>query len=256
MICQSALLKGVSGIRHAYFTREGGVSGGIYAGLNGGLGSNDDPAKVEENRRRMAAALNVSASDFLTLYQVHSPDVVVVREPWDSTSRPKADAMVTDQAGLALGVTTADCGPVLFVDPQARVIGAAHAGWQGALRGVLEATLDAMETLGAARRRIAVALGPTLSQTNYEVGPEFVARFVSADAANSRYFAPATRQGHALFDLPAYIAARLKAAGVGSFDDVALCTYADPDRFYSYRRSVHRKEADYGRNIHAILLEE
>ncbi len=255
MIYQSALLKGVPGIRHAYFTREGGVSEGIYAGLNGGLGSGDDPAKVIENRRRMAEAIAVAPSDFLTLYQIHSPDVAIVHEPWDTHTRPKADAMVTDRPGLALGVTTADCGPVLFVDPTARVIGAAHAGWQGAFRGVLEATLDAMEKLGASRDRISAALGPMLSQRNYEVGPEFVARFTAADSENVRFFAPAAREGHAMFDLPAYIAARLKTAGVSSFDDLALCTYADPDRFYSYRRSVHRSEPDYGRNIHAIVLE-
>jgi polyphenol oxidase len=254
MIRESRLLAGIPRLQHAYFTRAGGVSEGIYAGLNGGLGSNDDPAHVAENRRRMASKLEISPSHLLTLYQVHSPTVVVASEPWDAAVRPKADAMVTATPGIALGVTTADCGPVLFADPEARVIGAAHAGWQGALTGVMEATLSEMEKLGASRTRIVAALGPTISGRNYEVGPEFVARFTADDPDNIRFFSPSTRAGHSMFDLPGFIGKRLKAAGVASFDDLALCTYADAENFYSYRRSVHRRENDYGRHVHAIVL--
>jgi len=250
----SLLLSGAPGIRHAFFTRHGGVSEGIYAGLNGGLGSDDLPASVAENRRRMADAIGVAPSHFLSLHQVHSPDVVVVTEPWGS-SRPKADAMVTKMPGLSLGVTAADCAPVLMVDPRAQVIGAAHAGWKGALIGVLESTVDAMERLGAHRGDVVVALGPMIRQRNYEVGIEFVQRFEQAEADNARFFASASRVGHAMFDLGGYVHARLTRAGVLMVDDLDLCTYADESSFYSYRRSVHRKEPDYGRHVHAIVLE-
>lgn len=255
MTLESLLLSSVPGIRHAFFTREGGVSSGIYAGLNGGLGSQDEPDKVQENRRRMAAALEVAPEKLLTLYQIHSPDVIVATEPWQASIRPKGDAMVTKVPGIALGVTTADCGPVLMVDPKARVIGAAHAGWKGALNGILESTIEAMEGEGASRGDIIVGLGPMLRQRNYEVGMEFVARFHEADADNERFFSSASRHGHAMFDLPGYIHARLHRAGVLMVDDIDLCTYADEDSFFSYRRSTHRKEADYGRHIHAIVLE-
>jgi YfiH family protein len=256
MTLESLLLSSVPGIRHAFFTRAGGVSSGIYAGLNGGLGSNDEPANVRENRRRMAAALHVAPEKLLTLHQIHSPDVVVANDPWPMTERPKGDAMVTKVPGIALGVTAADCGPVLMVDPKARVIGAAHAGWKGALLGVLDATVDAMERQGASRGDIVVGIGPMLHQRNYEVGMEFVARFEEADADNARFFASASRNGHAMFDLPGYIHARLSAAGVLMVDDIDLCTYADEDSFYSYRRATHRKEPDYGRHVHAIVLED
>ena len=255
MTLESLLLASVPGIRHAFFTRAGGVSAGIYAGLNGGIGSNDAPENVQENRRRMAAALDVPPEKLLTLYQVHSPDVVVATEPWQASTRPRGDAMVTKTPGIALGVTAADCGPVLMVDPKSRVIGAAHAGWKGALGGVLEATVDAMEGQGASRGDIVVGLGPMLRQRNYEVGMEFVARFEEADADNARFFSSASRNGHAMFDLPGYIHARLAAAGVLLVDDIDLCTYADEDSFFSYRRSTHRKEGDYGRHVHAIVLE-
>ena len=255
MTLESLLLSSVPGIRHAFFTRAGGVSSGIYSGLNGGLGSNDVQENVLENRRRMAAALEVPADKLLTLHQTHSPDVIVATEPWPTLVRPKGDAMVTKVPGIALGVTAADCGPVLMVDAKARVIGAAHAGWKGALAGVLESTIDAMEGEGASRDDVVVALGPMLRQRNYEVGMEFVARFEEADADNARFFASASRNGHAMFDLPGYIHARLAAAGVLMVDDIDLCTYADEDSFFSYRRSTHRKEADYGRHIHAIVLE-
>lgn len=255
MTLELLLLSSVPGIRHAFFTREGGVSSGIYAGLNGGLGSQDEPDKVQENCRRMAAALEVAPERLLTLYRIHSPDVVVATEPWQASIRPKGDAMVTKVPGIALGVTAADCGPVLMVDPKARVIGAAHAGWKGALAGVLKSTLDAMEGQGASRGDIIVGLGPMLRQRNYEVGMEFVARFEEADADNALFFSSASRHGHAMFDLPGYLHARLHRAGVLMVDDIDLCTYADEDSFFSYRRSTHRKEADYGRHIHAIVLE-
>lgn len=256
MTLESLLLSSVPGIRHAFFTRAGGVSSGIYAGLNGGLGSQDEPQMVHENRRRMAAALDVVPEKLLTLHQIHSPDVIVATEPWPNTARPKGDAMVTKIPGFALGVTAADCGPVLMVDPKARVIGAAHAGWKGALGGVVEATIDAMEGQGASRDNIIVGLGPMLRQRNYEVGMEFVTRFEEADADNARFFSSASRNGHAMFDLPGYIHARLSAAGVLMVDDIDLCTYADEDSFFSYRRATHRKEPDYGRHVHAIVLED
>ena len=251
---QATSLAALPGVRHAFFTRDGGVSDGVYTSLNGGPGSKDAPAKVVENRARMAAALGVPTDHLLTAYQIHSPEVVVIDAPWASDQRPRADAIVTRRPGIAIGVTTADCGPVLFADPQAGVIGAAHAGWRGAATGVLEATIGAMERCGAERGRIAAALGPMIRQPNYEVGPEFVARFEAADAANGRFFRPSPRPEHALFDLPGYIAARLAAAGISRIEDLGHCTYADGTRFFSYRRSTHRSEADYGRHINAIAL--
>jgi len=253
MMIHAETLK-LAGVRHAFFTREGGVSGGFYASLNGGVGSRDHAGLVAENRARMAAALAVEPHRFLTAYQVHSPDVVVAETPWSSQARPRADANVTRTAGLAIGVSTADCGPVLFADAGARVIGAAHAGWRGALSGVIEATVAAMERLGAARGRIRAALGPMIRQGNYEVGPDFIARFATEDKACADFFRPAAREGHALFDLPGYIAARLDRAGVHAIEDSGLCTYAEPERFFSFRRTTHRAEPDYGRHINAIAL--
>jgi len=250
----SALLSAIPGLRHAFFTRDGGVSNGIYAGLNAGIGSQDDPAKVAENRRRMAEQMGVAPARFLTLYQTHSPDAVIATGPWEGRSRPRADAIVTRTAGLAIGVTAADCGPILFVDPTARVIGAAHAGWKGALTGILESTIAAMEKLGAERSGTVAAIGPLIRQHSYEVGGEFVERFIAADAENALYFIASARQGHAMFDLAGFIRMRLENAGVLMIDDVGVDTYSDP-RFYSYRRSVHRNEPDYGRHVHAIVLE-
>ena len=252
---QAASLRALPRVRHAFFTREGGVSDGVYASLNGGPGSDDAPAKVAENRARMATALGVAPDHLLTAYQVHSPDVVTIERPWQPHERPRADAIVTAVPGLAIGVTTADCGPVLFADGTAGVIAAAHAGWRGAATGVLEATIAAMERCGAQRARVAVALGPTIRQPNYEVGPELVARFRAADPDNARFFAPSAREGHAMFDLAGYVAARLAAAGIARVEDLALCTYGDA-RFYSYRRATHRAEPDYGRHINAIALVE
>ena len=246
-------LTALSNIRHAFFTREGGVSDGIYGSLNGGLGSKDSPENVRENRSRMAAALGVAPTRFLTCYQIHSPNVAVAEAPWAREATPEADAIVTRTPGLAIGVLTADCGPVLFADGEAGVIGAAHSGWKGALGGVLEATVTAMEKLGAKRERIRAALGPLIRQDNYEVGPEFVVRYIAADPDNTRYFAPSAKQDHAMFDLPSYIAARLSRARV-AFEDLQLCTYADPQRFFSYRRTTHRAEPDYGRHVNAIVL--
>ena len=254
MTFTSPKLAALPGLRHAFFTRDGGVSEGIYAGLNGGLGSLDDPAHVAENRRRMAAEVGVDAAHFLTVHQVHSPDVALATAPWDTATRPRADAMVTRVEGLALGVTTADCGPVLFADPDARVIGAAHAGWKGALTGVLEATIDAMEKLGADRTRTQAAIGPLIRQPSYEVGAEFVERFVREDGENSLFFIPSANDGHAMFDLAGYIRMRLTRSGVGGIDDTGIDTYPD-EKLFSYRRSVHRGEPDYGRQIHAIVLE-
>lgn len=248
------LLAGIPGVRHGFFTRTGGVSGGIYHGLNTGTGSDDDPGSVAENRSRVAAWMGVTPDRLLSLHQIHSPDVVTASGPWPG-QRPKADAVVTDRPGLALGASAADCGPVLFCDARAGVIGAAHAGWKGASTGVLENTVAAMERLGARRERTIAVLGPSISAMNYEVGPEFVQRFVAAEPDNERYFIASPRDGHAMFDLNAYTVDRLRAAGVNA-EALGRCTYAEENLFFSYRRSTHRGEPDYGRLISAIVLEE
>jgi len=244
----------LTGIRHAFFTRAGGVSDGLYASLNGGVGSRDAADKVAENRARMAAALGVEPHRFLTAYQIHSPNVVVAEAAWTGETRPRADAIVTRMRSLAIGVTTADCGPILLADPQAGVIGAAHAGWRGALTGVVEATVEAMERLGARPGEIRAAIGPMIRQSNYEVGADLMSRFAAEDRASNRFFSAAQRDGHALFDLAGYVAERLARAGVGRIEDIGLCTYADPERFFSYRRTTHHAEADYGRHVNAIAL--
>jgi YfiH family protein len=246
-------LAALPGVRHAFFSREGGVSGGIYESLNGGQGSDDAGERVHENRTLMAAALGVAPERLITAYQIHSPDVVVAQEPWGRETRPQADAIVTRVPGLAIGISTADCGPVLLADATARVIGAAHAGWKGALTGIVEATIAAMERLGAERSRMVAAIGPMIRQASYEVGPDLVERFRAADSNNERFFAPSSRERHAMFDLAGYVAARLDRAGIDHVEDLALCTYADP-RFFSYRRATHRGEPDYGRHISAIAL--
>jgi YfiH family protein len=254
MTLGSPLLSAIPGLRHAFFSREGGVSEGIYASLNGGLGSQDDPANVMENRRRMAEQMGVPPENLLGVHQIHSPDVAVATGPWQSAARPRADAIVTRTEGVAIGVTAADCGPILFVDPKARVIGAAHAGWKGALTGVLESTVDAMEKLGADRSGMVAAIGPLIRQHSYEVGSEFIEQFLDADAENAMFFLSGERDGHAMFDLAGFIRMRLENAGVLMIDDLGVDTYSD-ERFYSYRRSVHRREPDYGRHLHAIALE-
>ena len=239
-------------LRHAFFTREGGVSTGVYTSLNGGTGSNDDPQAVQRNRTLMAEALGVSEPQLLVPYQIHSADVVIASDVWQE--RPRVDGVVTNVPGLAIGVTGADCGMILFADSQARVIGACHAGWKGALTGVLENTLSKMEELGAKRSAISAVLGPTIGAKSYEVGPEFVTRFEQDEKEAQRFFTKSPRDGHAMFNLPAFIAMRLQRAGVGRFHDLALDTYADEARFFSYRRTTHRKEADYGRLVSAIAL--
>jgi YfiH family protein len=253
---ESALLNEAAGstIRHGYFTRAGGVSEGLYRGLNVGLGSSDERDKVLENRRRVAAWFGLPVERLATVHQVHSPDVVVVGADYDG-ARPDADAMVTHTPGIALGVLAADCGPILFADPDNRVIGAAHAGWKGALTGVLENTIAAMEALGADRARIVACLGPSISQASYEVGPEFVERFVAENPEDVRFFVPSETPGHAMFNLPALTVDRLTKAGVRA-ESLGLCTYPDSERFFSYRRTTHRKEPDYGRQISAISIRE
>ncbi|RDJ25290.1 peptidoglycan editing factor PgeF [Bosea caraganae] len=253
MFITSPDLAAEPGIRHAFFTREGGVSTGIYASLNGGLGSADDPVAITENRRRMAAHLQVEPSHLVNIHQVHSADAEIVSGPWPG-ERPKADAMVAVAKGVALGISTADCGPILFADSEARVIGAAHAGWKGAFTGIVGATVTAMEKLGARRERILAVLGPTIGPKAYEVGPEFIERFKQENATYARFFHASERPAHAMFDLPAFIALRAQEAGIGRFVDLALCTYSDEQRFYSYRRTTHRTEPDYGRLISAIVL--
>lgn len=241
-------------IRHGFFTRAGGVSEGIYRGLNVGLGSSDDHAAVMENRRRVTDWLGIAPERLVTPYQVHSPDVLTVSEPF-AGERPKADAVVTATPGLALGVHTADCGPILFADAQAGVIGAAHAGWKGALTGVLENTIEAMIRIGADRTRVVAVLGPSITAANYEVGPEFVERFRDAHGGEDKWFAPSARTGHSMFDLNAYTVERLRKAGV-SASFLGHCTYANEELFFSYRRTTHRGEADYGRQISAIVIGE
>ena len=253
-LLRAASLSALPGIRHAFFTREGGVSDGIYATLNGGFGSNDEPGRVTENRARMAASLDVQPDHLLTAYQIHSPDVAIVDGPWSLDRRPRADALVTRRPGLAIGVTTADCGPVLLADEWARIVGVAHAGWRGAAGGVIEATIAAMERSGADRERIKAALGPMIRQPSYEVGPEFIAAFRMQDEANERFFIPSLGAGHASFDLAGYIAARLGAAGIRDIEDLGRCTYSDPALFFSFRRSTHRGEVDYGRHVSAIAI--
>ncbi len=241
----------LSALRHGFFTRRGGASSGVFAGLNCGHGSSDQTEIVAINRARVAEAMGVATDHLAGVHQIHSADVITLNAPM--TDRPKADGLVTNVPGIALSVLTADCQPVLFSDAQAGVIGAAHAGWRGALDGVLDATVDAMVALGAQRDRIAAVIGPCISQRAYEVGPEFFEDFIAEDPSNSRFFVSGDGD-RMLFDLPGFGLSRLRAAGVGSAEWTRHCTYSDPDRFYSYRRTTHAKEADYGRLISAITL--
>lgn len=247
------LLDALPGIRYGFFTRVGGVSSDIYQSLNCGVGSKDDRAFVFKNRARAARTLGVPAEKLATPYQVHSADAAIVETVWEPGKGPKADAVVTRRRGIAVGIGTADCGPILFADAEARVIGAAHAGWRGALAGILESSVKAMEEQGARRDRIVAVLGPMISQANYEVGPDLINAFTTADAKNQRFFKPSPRPDHAMFDLPGYIVTRLTRAGVLAAS-LGLCTYADEERFFSYRRATHRGEADYGRLLSAITL--
>ncbi|MBF9043974.1 peptidoglycan editing factor PgeF [Rhodobacterales bacterium HKCCE4037] len=241
----------LDGVKHGFFTRAGGASTGIFAGLNCGGGSSDQAEVVAMNRARVAAEMGVAPGALVGVHQVHSPDVVVVDGPTEA--RPKADAIVTATPGVALAVLTADCQPVLFADREAGVVGAAHAGWRGALDGVLEATVEAMERLGARAERIHAVIGPSISQNAYEVGQEFLERFMDEDPGNSRFFVNG-EDGKYQFDLVGFGLSRLRAAGVGDAEWTGHCTYSDPIRFYSYRRATHRGEADYGRLISAIRL--
>jgi len=248
-------LNEIGDIRHAFFTRTGGVSQGIYGSLNCGLGSGDAPSAVVENRARAMARLDLEADRLTTCYQVHSPTCVVVEKPWTPDKAPQADAMATREPGIALGILTADCAPVLFADSKARVIGAAHAGWKGAKGGVLEATVDRMVELGAKRERIVAAIGPCIAQRSYEVGPEFPAPFLEESAENRDFFAPARKEGHFLFDLGGYVAQRLALYGVEMVQRCPNDTVAEEDRFFSYRRACLRGEKDYGRGLSAIVLQ-
>lgn len=240
-------------VRHGFFTRRGGVSGGIYTSLNCGFGSDDERDPVLENRARVAQSLGTSGEQLCTVYQVHSADVITLDKPFDSDP-PKADGLVSKMPGLALGALAADCAPILFHDPSAKVIGACHAGWRGALSGVGDATIAAMEAIGADRADIRAVIGPCISQANYEVGADFKVAFVDNDTENRRFFVPSNREDHDRFDLSGYLVDRLTTFGVGSVHALGLCTYADPDQFYSYRRKTHLGEADYGRQISAICL--
>jgi polyphenol oxidase len=242
------------GIAHGFFTREGGHSTGIFASLNCGLGSGDDVALVTKNREHVAVSLGVASTHLVSPYQIHSPDVLVVDAPL--AERPKVDGLVTATRGLALGILTADCGPILFADEKAGVIGACHAGWKGAVTGITDSTIAAMEKLGARRSHIVAVLGPTISQKAYEVGPEFPAPFLRVDADDKRFFIPSVKEGHYMFDLPSYLVNRMKTSGVGQVHDLGLCTYGDEQRFFSYRRATHAHEKDYGRLISAIALRE
>lgn len=242
-----------SAITHGFFTRIGGASTGIYQGLNVGLGSDDDREIVLENRRRVAKSMDVTDEKLMMVYQVHSSDVACADKPWQMEDRPKLDAMVSSTPGLAIGVMTADCGPVLFADSENGVVGAAHAGWKGATGGILENTVSAMETIGAERENIIAVLGPTISQKHYEVGPEFVENLLELDENNSAYFIDSEKQHHAMFDLPSYIVDRINADGVKA-SWTGDCTYADEEQFFSYRRKTHRGEADYGRQISVIKV--
>lgn len=238
-------------IRHGFFTRKGGASSGVFAGLNCGAGSSDQTDAVAINKARVADAMGVAPEALVTVHQVHSADAVVVDGPL--SDRPEADAIVTATPGLALAILTADCQPVLFADQQAGVVGAAHAGWKGALNGVLEATLDAMEELGADRANVTAVIGPSISQQAYEVGPEFLDNFMTENTGNARFFADGEGD-RKMFDLPAYGLHRLKRAGVGEAEWIRQCTYSDAERFYSYRRATHAGESDYGRLISVIRL--
>ena len=248
VVVRSALLP----VPHGFLGRRGGVSQGVCAGLNVGWGSDDDRSAIAENRRRAVEAVAPGAR-LVTVHQVHSPTALVATEPWPEDARPQADAIATDRRGLALGILTADCAPVLLADAEAGVIGAAHAGWKGAFGGVLESVVAAMESLGTRRDRITAAVGPAIARRSYEVDDRFYDRFAEADPANDRFFTPG-RDGHHQFDLEGFVAARLAEAGIGRVEALGLDTYSDAERFFSYRRATHRGEPTYGRQISLIAL--
>lgn len=248
-------LSGTLTLRHGFFTRDGGVSEGIFSSLNCGYGSGDDAENVRQNRENAMSRISSTADVLTTAYQVHSSEVAVVEKLWSIDNRPQVDALVTQVPGIALGIMTADCAPVLFADAEAGVIGAAHAGWKGALGGVLQATIDTMEELGGARSRIIAALGPCIRQQSYEVGPEFKASFITVSTDYETYFLPADRQTHFMFDLATFIMDRLQSLNLASVEDVGVDTYEESNRFFSYRRATHKGEADYGRGLSALVME-
>jgi YfiH family protein len=239
---------------HAFFTRRGGVSSGIYATLNCGPGSGDDPDDINENRSLAADQLGIPEPLLCTMYQVHGNDVVFVTKPWAPDQRPRADAMVTQTPGLALGILTADCVPVLFFDPITKTIGAAHAGWQGALKGIVGATVRAMTELGSQPAAIKAAIGPAIQQLSYEVGPDLHTRFLTRDDSHERFFIPSRKAGHFMLDLPGFVEAELEKAGLLEIENLNRDTYDEHEFFFSYRRATHRGETDYGRQLSAIAL--
>ena len=251
----ATVLDQAAGIRHGFFTRGGGVSEGPYESLNCGLGSADDPERVHVNRARAMASLGQSEASLATAYQVHSARVAVVERPWPADRRPEVDGLVTRTPGVALGILTADCAPVLLADALAGVVGAAHAGWRGAWSGVIEATVAAMVDLGASRARVVAAVGPCIHWDSYEVGPEFPGRLTANEPDAERFFRPSVREGHALFDLPGFVASRIEAASIADFQGSPFDTRADEDRFFSYRRVTLNGGGDYGRMLSAIVLE-
>ena len=253
---KASTLTDVRSIRHGFFQRGGGVSQDIYASLNCGRGSADAADAVAENRRLVAEYFGQDSGDFLTLYQIHSPKVTYVTDAWAADDAPQADAMVTKTPGLVLGILTADCAPVLFSDKTGTIIGAAHAGWRGAFGGVLEATVKEMVRQGAEENRISAAIGPCISQAAYEVGEDFRSTFLDVESGNAAFFIEGGREGHWQFDLVSYVAKRLRTLGVALETDTASCTYQNEARYFSYRRSTHRDEPDYGRQVSAIMIVE
>jgi polyphenol oxidase len=252
---EAAGLGTIAGVRHGFFTREGGHSQGLYASLNCGLGSGDDLVTVRRNRQAVAAALGAEPEKLLSVFQLHSNTVIQANEPWDENARPKGDAIVTRRPGIAVAILTADCAPVLMADTTVGIVAAAHAGWKGAIGRVLESTIDEMERLGGHRRHIVAAIGPTISQRAYEVGEDFRDRFLTSEPGNARFFVDSDRPLHYRFDLPAYAAFRLEALGLQQVEVIEACTYTEEQRFFSYRRATHRGETDYGRQISVVMLE-
>ena len=250
----SDALAELPGIRHGFFTRQGGVSSGVYASLNCGLGSGDDLGAVRENRARAMAALGLPGDALATAYQRHSARVILVEEPWSIEARPEVDALVARRPGIAIGILAADCAPVLLADPEARIVAAAHAGWRGALAGVVDAAVEGMVAAGARRQAIRAAIGPAIAQVSYEVGTEFHERFLAEDTTNAAFFRPSARVGHFMFDLPGYLAKRLAGLGLARVESLARDTYAEADLFFSYRRTAREGSRDYGRILSAIAL--
>lgn len=247
-------LEDIKYLRHGFFTRLGGASGGLFSGLNCAFSSGDNPEHIAMNRAKVAETLGVAPENLLTLKQVHSARVVTIAEPWTHDTAPQADALVTDRKGIALGVLTADCAPVLLAACGKKIIGAAHAGWKGAIGGVIEATIEAMEKLGAARGDIVAAIGPCIGPVSYEVSMDFKKPFIEQDAANEQFFKPAAKEGHLIFDLPSYAKHRIRLAGIETVFDTQQDTLPNETAFYSYRRSCLRGEKDYGRQISAIVI--